>query len=167
MTTDAGGAGVGAGADDLFPSGPWVGFYTYRSIQGKHRMDLSLRFAAGRLSGDGTDPVGFFVLSGRYDRATLDVRWTKTYPGRHQVYYRGFREGRGIWGTWEIAPDTKGGFMIWPKGSGGGAGDAEEAAAPVEGEEAMVGVPEGREGEPPRAGGGRLPATRPADGAAG
>ena len=30
---------------DLFPSGPWTGFYNY-SPKDKHRMDLGLTFAA-------------------------------------------------------------------------------------------------------------------------
>ena len=34
---------------------------------------------------------------------------------RHDVFYRGFREGKGIWGTWEILWDARGGFHIWPR----------------------------------------------------
>ena len=41
--------------------------------------------------------------------------WTKTYIGAHDVFYRGFREGKGIWGTWEILWDARGGFHIWPR----------------------------------------------------
>jgi len=43
------------------------------------------------------------------------------------VFYRGFREGKGIWGTWEITPFDHGGFHIWPKRAG--AGETEAAAA--------------------------------------
>jgi hypothetical protein len=32
------------------------------------------------------------------------------------VTFRGFREGKGIWGTWEIGSAWKGGFHIWPLG---------------------------------------------------
>jgi hypothetical protein len=39
----------------------------------------------------------------------------KTYVGGHDVYYRGFREGKGIWGLWELTVDS-GGFHIWPRG---------------------------------------------------
>jgi hypothetical protein len=35
--------------------------------------------------------------------------------GAHDVFYRGFREGKGIWGTWEILWDARGGFHIWPR----------------------------------------------------
>ena len=32
------------------------------------------------------------------------------------VFYRGFGEGKGIWGTWEIRWEARGGFHIWPRG---------------------------------------------------
>jgi hypothetical protein len=120
-------------SDDLFPSGPWTGFYNYQPGD-RHRMDLRLEFAGGRVTGDGNDDVGRFLIRGRYDAANRECWWTKTYPGSHDVHYRGFREGKGIWGTWEIGLHNRGGFHIWPKASG--AGDAEsqtvEAAPPWE-----------------------------------
>lgn len=115
--------------EDEFTSGPWTGFYVYSNGH-RERMDLSLSFKAGRLTGAGTDPVGPFVLEGRYDAETNDVWWTKTYPGRHDVFYKGCREPRGIWGTWEIRDALRGGFRIWPRGEG--AGEAERAEAEVE-----------------------------------
>jgi len=102
-------------SDELFPSGPWTGFYNY-SPQDKHRMDLDLTFAGGKMSGDGNDDVGRFAISGQYDVKSLECWWTKTYTGAHSVFYRGFREGKGIWGTWEITPHSHGGFHIWPEG---------------------------------------------------
>ena len=42
--------------------------------------------------------------------------WTKTYPGSHDVHYRGFQEGKGIWGTWKSASSPTADFYIWPKG---------------------------------------------------
>ena len=100
--------------DDLFPSGPWVGFYNYSS-KDKHRMDLNLAFAGGKVTGDGNDDVGRFVIKGQYDPAARECSWTKTYVGGHDVFYRGFREGKGIWGTWEISLFAHGGFHIWPR----------------------------------------------------
>ena len=111
---------------DLFPSGPWTGFYNYNP-KDKHRMDLDLTFAAGKMSGDGNDDVGHFKVHGTYDANTFECSWTKTYVGAHAVYYRGFREGKGIWGTWEITVSHHGGFHIWPKCVG--EGDTEVAAA--------------------------------------
>ena len=73
-------------------------------------MDLELTFNQGTLSGTGTDDIGPFLIKGRYDSATTECYWTKTYVGRHDVFYRGFREGKGIWGTWEIAIQHHGGF---------------------------------------------------------
>ena len=120
-------------SDALFPSGPWMGFYNY-SPKDKHRMDLDLTFATGKMSGDGNDDIGRFTISGQYDVKSLECAWTKTYVGSHSVFYRGFREGKGIWGTWEITPFNHGGFHIWPKRLGEGETEtaAVEQAKPVE-----------------------------------
>jgi hypothetical protein len=103
--------------DSLFPSGPWTGFYNYGPGD-RHRMDLALTFANGSMGGDGNDDIGKFLVKGRYDAGSLECHWTKSYLGAHDVFYRGFREGKGIWGTWEIRNDAHGGFHIWPRGSG-------------------------------------------------
>jgi len=108
----------------MFPSGQWTGFYNY-SPKDKHRMDLDLTFNAGKMSGDGNDDVGRFKVRGDYSEQTLECSWTKTYVGAHSVFYRGFREGKGIWGTWEITLHTHGGFHIWPKSAGEGEGQTE------------------------------------------
>jgi hypothetical protein len=107
---------------DMFPSGPWTGFYNY-SPKDKHRMDLDLTFVSGRMTGVGNDNVGRFKIQGYYDAASLECSWTKSYIGAHSVFYRGFREGKGIWGTWEITLQTHGGFHIWPKQAGEGEGE--------------------------------------------
>lgn len=78
-------------------------------------MDLHLDFTDGRMAGAGSDNVGYFLIDGSYDAASKECHWTKNYPGSHDVYYRGFREGIGIWGTWEIPPMDRGGFHIWPR----------------------------------------------------
>jgi hypothetical protein len=78
-------------------------------------MDLHLTFVEGRIQGDGNDDVGLFLIRGQFDAANRECYWTKTYPGSHEVYYRGFREGKGIWGKWEINLLAHGGFHIWPK----------------------------------------------------
>ena len=85
--------------DESFPSGLWCGFFTYSGNHGRHRMDLGLTFANGVMSGEGNDEVGAFVIRGRYDPKSKEVHWTKTYVAAHDVFYRGFREGKGIWGT--------------------------------------------------------------------
>ena len=90
-------------------------------------MDLHLAFANGQMSGDGIDDVGRFTIRGRYDPATMECWWTKTYPDSHDVAYRGFREGKGIWGTWEIKVFTHGGFHIWPKGAESGEAETTNA----------------------------------------
>jgi hypothetical protein len=83
-------------------------------------MDLHLDFADGRMTGDGNDNVGSFLISGGYDKGSRECWWTKTYPGSHNVSYCGHRDGNGIWGRWEIPPWNRGGFHIWPRVSGGG-----------------------------------------------
>jgi hypothetical protein len=108
-----------------FPSGPWRGYWLYPHRPARHKMRLDLKFAAGRVMGDGDDEVGYFVINGRYDAETGDVHWTKTYPRRHQVFYSGRRDTRGISGMWEIHSWYSGGFAIWP-------GESEEGPAEIE-----------------------------------
>lgn len=100
-----------------FPSGPWIGFYNYQSGGRRHRMDLSLSFSNAVISGDGSDNVGAFVIAGGYDEDSGECQWTKTYVGAHDVNYRGFQEGKGIWGLWNLEGGA-GGFHIWPLGDG-------------------------------------------------
>ena len=56
-----------------------------------------------------------------------------------------YREGKGIWGTWEIGIFANGGFHIWPRGEQETDTDAAsaETAAPVEaiGEDQEAGAP--------------------------
>jgi hypothetical protein len=118
-------------SDSLFPSGPWTGFYTQGPARARHRMWLSLSFVEGRLTGHGDDDIGRFCLTGRYDAASLECHWTKTYLGAHDVFYRGFREGKGIWGTWEIRAFDRGGFHIWPWSGGSGAEESLSAGEPA------------------------------------
>jgi hypothetical protein len=116
-----------------FPSGPWTGFYNYEP-KDKHRMDLHLNFANGTMSGDGNDDVGRFLIKGNYDETAGECTFHKTYVGSHTVFYRGFREGKGIWGAWEIGLFAHGGFHIWPVGADSGDREAiaVEEAKPVD-----------------------------------
>jgi hypothetical protein len=108
-----------------FPSGPWIGFYVYNHAQqARHRMDLGLTFANGRITGGGSDDLGKFVISGRFNSKDGTCHWAKMYVGMHDVYYKGYREKRGIWGTWEITFAT-GGFHIWPLSHGQDLGKGE------------------------------------------
>jgi len=96
--------------DGRFPSGPWTGFFLQRPSSHRHWMELRLSFRAGSLRGDGLDMVGPFVVDGHYDVRDGRCWWTKRYIGQHDVSYRGYNEGRGIWGMWEIQPDDHGAF---------------------------------------------------------
>ena len=100
--------------DSGFPSGPWRGFYAYSwSPQQLHPVSVGLRFRRGRMSGEGEDDVGRFVIVGTYDLGSRRCWWTKTYPGSHSVQYAGQQSGRQIRGTWTIATMT-GHFALWP-----------------------------------------------------
>ncbi len=107
--------------DPRFPSGPWTGYFLQKVLPGRHLMEMRLTFRQGQITGEGRDRVGVFIMHGRYDVADGKCRWTKRYLGKHDVFYHGFNEGKGIWGTWEIPtvphPDMgRGGFHIWPEG---------------------------------------------------
>lgn len=106
--------------DDRFPSGPWEGFFLQPMLTpGKHWMELILTFRAGTIRGEGRDQVGKFLVKGRYAVEDGKCYWTKRYVGRHDVFYKGYNEGKGIWGLWELkVPPWRGGFHIWPVGMG-------------------------------------------------
>jgi hypothetical protein len=109
-------------ADPRFPSGPWTGFFLEKNSRtDKQWMELDLRFASGKLSGDGRDYIGRFVIQGRYETSDGKCSWTKHYVGKHKIAYTGFNEGKGIWGLWEFHDSglrLSGGFHIWPVAMG-------------------------------------------------
>ncbi|HVK08819.1 MAG TPA: hypothetical protein VM597_08600 [Gemmataceae bacterium] len=120
--------------DPRFPSGRWVGFFLDRRLPGKHQMEIDLTFAGGRLTGTGRDRVGKFTFTGSYDLADGKCDWVKQYTGAHAIAYRGFNEGKGIWGTWDYVSMVTGGFHIWPKGMADPTQPtlSEEADVPIE-----------------------------------
>ncbi len=101
----------------LFPSGEWEGFYTYAfgSDARRHMMSFALTFNNRIVTGSGIDNVAHFIWRGSYDTEKLRCWMQKRYPS-HTVFYDGYVDQNGIWGTWEIAPHDHGGFHIWPKG---------------------------------------------------
>jgi hypothetical protein len=136
-----------------WPAGPWRGYYLYAPGGVRHRQELSLAFRDGVMTGDGVDGVGSFIVRGHYDPLTHEAHWTKSYLGRHTVYYRGFREGKGIWGTWVIHAALHGGFRIWPRGVSEDEELAAEAAAetPVVAKAIVPAPPPGKTSGPPAA----------------
>ena len=104
-------------------------------------MSGAVMIQCGASRGDGRDWVGAFTLEGHHDLTDGRWPWTKRYVGKHDVFYQGFNEGKGIWGSWEIAatreyPRQHGGFHIWPEGMADPTGQVLHAAAevPVEGD---------------------------------
>lgn len=120
--------------DPRFPSGPWTGFFLQKEIPGKHLMELRLTFHNGAMQGEGRDRVGPFLIDGQYNLADGKCYWTKKYLGKHDVFYQGFNEGKGIWGVWQIGELARGGFHIWPEGFGDPTNEHlyEEATPPVD-----------------------------------
>jgi hypothetical protein len=106
--------------DPRFPSGPWKGFFLMPAQPRRHWMELSLTFRQNTIRGEGRDWVGAFLFRGRYEIETGQCWWTKQYLGQHSIHYRGYNEGKGIWGTWEFPRSTsyRGGFHIWPAAMG-------------------------------------------------
>jgi hypothetical protein len=127
--------------DPRFPSGPWTGFFLQPVLPGRHLMEMQLTFSQGAMSGEGRDWVGEFIIRGRYDVADGKCYWTKRYKGKHDVFYKGFNEGKGIWGTWEM-PEWRGGFHIWPEGMSNPTHPVltEEAEPPLERNDVKEGV---------------------------
>ena len=82
--------------DDRFPSGKWIGFYLQPPVPGRGPMELLLTFQNGSMTGEGRDPVGEFLINGKYAVEDGQCHWIKQYIGQHQVFYRGFNEGKGI-----------------------------------------------------------------------
>ena len=131
--------------DPRFPSGKWVGFFTDKRLPGKHQMELQLTFSHGTMTGEGRDRVGKFIIRGRYEVADGQCYWTKSYVAGHDVFYRGFNEGKGIWGSWELTDAgivCTGGFHIWPEGMADPSTPALAAEAEIPKEEE---VPQKRE----------------------
>lgn len=132
--------------DPRFPTGPWTGYFLQKELPGRHFMELLLTFQQGSMTGEGRDRVGEFVVRGRYSVEDGKCWWTKRYLAKHDVFYQGYNEGKGIWGTWEIPADGlgiryHGGFYIWPVGLGDPTGQhlVEAADVPAPSEE-FIGV---------------------------
>ena len=105
--------------DPRFPSGPWIGFFLQNyAPRGRHAMELRLTFVNGVMSGEGRDWVGEFLVKGQYTLSDGKCHWAKKYLAKHDVFYQGFNEGKGIWGVWEIGQLARGGFHIWPEALG-------------------------------------------------
>src|SRR5439155_17346076 len=99
-----------------FPSVPRTGFYNYGRIAQKHRMDFGLVFTDSTISGDGSNDIGRFFVTGHFDETNGECSWTKAYIGGHDVFYGGFSEGKGIWGLGGLSNESSGPH-IRPRGT--------------------------------------------------
>jgi hypothetical protein len=102
----------------MFTSGTWTAFWTAYpdwAPPAESAHSLELTFADGRVSGEGTDWVGEFVIGGTYDEATQRVAYTKAYVGKHSIEYTGQRDAEGnISGEWQLGP-FRGFFLLVPR----------------------------------------------------
>jgi len=97
-------------------TGKWCGYYGYcwrDVVDGAMQLVLSTSEMTGgvpgilRLQGEGTDPVGRFVIEGLVRDAGV-VEFRKQYTGSHSWWYRGWMLPWGIAGRW-----NDGMFWIW------------------------------------------------------
>ncbi len=98
------------------PSGEWSGFYCEDHRPRRGWMHLYLNFCNGTISGEGTDYVGPWHVTGTCDIATARCSWVKQYLGKHSVSYEGSFSEQGIRGFWNIRGCWDGPFHIWPSG---------------------------------------------------
>jgi len=111
----------------LFPSGEWEGFYKYKVFKEiQCKMEFSLNFCDGVVTGAGSDNVGAFEWQGMYNKQQGTCKMTKFYVGEHAVFYDGNADENGIWGTWIISTRCTGVFHIWPKKKNGADEDSAE-----------------------------------------
>lgn len=114
LTPDAS-ATARASAYPSYPSGSWRGAFTHHDGRPPGAMRLSLGFSYGIVVGTGQDPVGFFVIAGRYGPGD-EVSWTKHYRARgtrHSVAYFGRWDERSIRGQWTLGM-LSGDFEVVP-----------------------------------------------------
>lgn len=102
---------------EYFPSGEWNGFFLEKHQPKRGWMHLYLNFENGSITGEGTDYVGPWNISGTYDPKTGQCQWTKQYLGKHKVEYQGLAGETGIQGEWTISY-VSGPFHIWPRSMG-------------------------------------------------
>ncbi len=77
-------------------------------------MNLYLDFTNSTISGQGTDYVGPWTISGNFAQETAECVWIKQYLGKHRVRYQGVWGKTGIVGRWTIGSLISGDFHIWP-----------------------------------------------------
>jgi hypothetical protein len=96
----------------MYPSGRWRGYWE-QDFYGRQPMhNLVLRFADGRVEGEGVDVIGRFTFQGEYDDVG-SITLLKQYVGKHQVWYQGRYDGEGtIFGEWSISEWWRGPFAL-------------------------------------------------------
>ena len=89
----------------------WKGWYE----QNGHRANMTIgqfKVKSNKISGKGSDEQGDFEFVGFYDSHN-EVHFIKKYLGKHEVHYRGKREGQTISGTWTLEGGYSGPFFLY------------------------------------------------------
>ncbi len=124
----------GPETDERFPSGHWIGWY--RQYGTRSRMLIRIWFQHGKVHATGSDGIGPFTFSGRYDTESGDVSFVKTYIARPElveIFYQGRGEQKGVRGAWEFLGIRGGGeFHIWPESQSEGETDAVHVEQEIE-----------------------------------
>jgi hypothetical protein len=98
----------------MYPSGAWRGYWEQTFFGRQLMHDLTLRFVAGHIDGEGRDCIGPFTFGGEYDDQG-GVTLVKHYLGHHTVAYTGRYDGEGtIHGIWSIGELWSGPFALSP-----------------------------------------------------
>jgi hypothetical protein len=76
------------------------GWWEQEGLGRQPMHELTIEFENGRLSGEGVDWVGLFVIRGIAREDTIEIH--KQYIGQHSILYRGTTQGEGVYfGDWE------------------------------------------------------------------
>ena len=114
-----------------FPSGRWLG-WSECADHGRITLRWNLSFVSGRISGSTYERDRLVRISGTYEPEKLECLISQHYTPADLDAFRGFREGKGIWGTWKCsAMGCTGGFLIWPYREDEGAGEASLSEEPI------------------------------------
>ena len=98
--------------DKRYPSGLWIGYWMQGFIFRREQMTLT--FSGGKVTGDGSDSLGAFRISGCYCVDTGAVSLRKTYDKCPDVSHAGETGEFCIYGTRQIdGIQQEGDWRIW------------------------------------------------------
>lgn len=88
------------GGFHLYKEREWQGHYSQGGSNHEVKIE-ALRFKSGKISGNGEDTNGKFVIDGHIQH-NGQLEFVKQYIGKHAVHYKGQRNYNQIVGQWSI-----------------------------------------------------------------